>query len=76
MSSVLGYGVLVAITLGAAQYTSNSRLSDAPNLEQDRFLTKAEVRNRFRRPVNELINEVGEGRGMLGSLALSIEAQH
>jgi len=62
---VLGAGVLVAITLAAVHYTSNSMLSDVADPEKDRYLTKAELRNRFRRPVNELINEVGEGRGML-----------
>ena len=64
MSSVVGYGVLLAVTLAAAQYTGNSMLSDVSDPEADRFSTKSEIRNRFRRPVHELINEVGEGRGM------------
>ncbi len=68
MSSVIGRGVLLAITLAAASYTGNSMLSDTVNTDPDRFLTKSEIRNRFRRPVNELINEVGEGRGMCSLL--------
>jgi hypothetical protein len=65
MSSVLGYGVLLAATLAAADYTGNSMLSDVSNPEVDRFANKTEIRNRFRRPVHELINEIGEGRGDL-----------
>lgn len=65
MSTVLGTGVIMAIVLSAAQYTGNSMLSDTSDPEKDRFQNKTEIRNRFRRPVNELINEIGEGRGML-----------
>lgn len=64
MSSILGYGVAVAVALAAAQYTGNSMLSDVSNPNEDRFATKTEIRNRFRRPVHEMINEIGEGRGM------------
>ncbi|KAF7504168.1 hypothetical protein GJ744_002637 [Endocarpon pusillum] len=66
MSSVIGRGVLVAITLAAASYTGNSMLSETVDTDTDRFLSKSEIRNRFRRPVNELINEIGEGRGIYG----------
>jgi hypothetical protein len=65
MSSVLGYGVLLAVTMAASEYTGHSMLSDVTDPEKDRFQNKTEIRNRFRRPVNELINEVGEGRGTL-----------
>lgn len=58
----------MAITLAAASYTGNSMLSDTVDTETDRFLSKSEIRNRFRRPVNELINEIGEGRGMFSFL--------
>ena len=68
MSSVIGRGVLVAVTLAAASYTGNSMLSETVDPETDRFLSKSEIRNRFRRPVNELINEIGEGRGMCSFL--------
>lgn len=54
----------MAVTLAAAQYTGNSMLSDTVDPEKDGFLNKSEIRNRFRRPVNELINEIGEGRGV------------
>lgn len=65
MSTILGTGVTAAILLSAAQYTGNSMFSDTSDPEKDRFQNKTETRNRFRRPVNELINEIGEGRGML-----------
>lgn len=66
MSSVLGAGVLLAITLAASQYTGSSMLSDTRDPQRDRFQDKSEIRNRFRRPVNEMINELGEGRGIYG----------
>lgn len=31
--------------------------------EEGRWPTKEELRKRFRRPLNETINELGEGRG-------------
>lgn len=35
-----------------------------PNQDEEDTLTrKEEARSRFRRPINELINEIGEGRG-------------
>ena len=76
MTSVVGYGVLLAVTLAAAQYTGNSMLSDVVRPEKDRFLNKTETSNRFRRPANELFNEIGEGRGMLWTVAMSIAHQY
>jgi hypothetical protein len=64
MSSVLGNGVLLAAALAAAQYTGNRMLSDTVDPEQDRFTDKTAIRRRFMRPVQETINEIGEGRGM------------
>lgn len=63
MPSVIGCGVLVAATLAAVGYTGGSILSDASKTDEDIYATKTELRTRFRRPVNELINEIGEGRG-------------
>lgn len=64
MSSVVGCGVLLAVTLAAAQYTGNGMLNDTTDPERDRLREKMEIRNRFRRPLSETINEIGEGRGM------------
>jgi hypothetical protein len=65
MSSILGNGVLVAVVLAAVAYTGDSMMTDVADPEKDRRLSKTEVRHRFQRPVHELINEIGEGRGML-----------
>jgi hypothetical protein len=65
MSSILGNGVLVAVVLAAVAYTGDSMMTDVTDPEKDRRLSKTEVRHRFQRPVHELINEIGEGRGML-----------
>ena len=61
--------VLNAFLLGAissvAGFTGTSVFpSSADDPEVDRIAQKEEMRNRFRRPVNETINELGEGRGM------------
>jgi hypothetical protein len=64
MTSVVGRGTLLAITMAAAAYTGDFMERQTANPEQDRFQDKIESRNRFRRPVNELINELGEGRGV------------
>jgi hypothetical protein len=65
MSSILGNGVLVAVVLAAVAYTGDSMMTDVTDPEKDRRLSKTEIRHRFQRPVHELINEIGEGRGML-----------
>lgn len=65
MSSILGNGVLVAVVLAAVAYTGDSMMTNVTDPEKDRRLSKTEVRRRFQRPVHELINEIGEGRGML-----------
>ncbi|RVX66147.1 hypothetical protein B0A52_09876 [Exophiala mesophila] len=63
--------VLNAFLLGAissvAGFTGTSVFpSSADDPEVDRIAQKEEMRNRFRRPVNETINELGEGRGIYG----------
>jgi hypothetical protein len=63
MPSVLGNGILLGVALAGAQYTGGAVFSQRPDPYEDKFVTKEEVRRRFRRPVNEMINEIGEGRG-------------
>jgi hypothetical protein len=63
MPSVLGNGVLLGVALAGAQYTGGAVFSQRSDPDEDKFVTKEEVRRRFRRPVNEMINEIGEGRG-------------
>jgi hypothetical protein len=63
MPSVLGNGVLLGVALAGAHYTGGAVFSQRSDPDEDKFATKEEVRRRFRRPVNEMINEIGEGRG-------------
>jgi hypothetical protein len=45
--------------------------SDSPQL--DRLAYKDEAKTRYRRPINETINELGEGRGMACSKLLAVK---
>ena len=72
----IGHGVFLSVLMAAATYTGNTLLSYKADREEDRYRDKTEIRNRFRRPVNELINEIGEGRGMFSTLTLREEGQH
>lgn len=65
MPSVLGSGVLLGVALAGAQYGGGAIFSQRSDPDEDKFAKREEVRRRFRRPVNELINEIGEGRGKL-----------
>lgn len=64
MPSVIGNGLALSTVLGIAAY-SGSYMFGSPDLHPDegRWPTKEEMRKRFRRPANETINELGEGRG-------------
>lgn len=66
LPSVLGSGVLLGVALAGAQFTGGAVFSQRSDPDEDKFATKEEVRRRFRRPVNEMINEIGEGRGIYG----------
>ena len=63
MPSVLGNGVLLGVALAGAQFTGGTVFSQRSDPDEDRFATKEEIRRRFQRPANEMINEIGEGRG-------------
>ena len=66
MPSVVGNGMALAAIMAAINYTGHSLFQEASDLDADMYPTKEELRKRFRRPVNEVINELGEGRGELG----------
>ncbi len=64
MSKSLGGALAVGTVMGVVSYTGHSMFeSSADKISPDRVDYKEEARNRFRRPVNETINELGEGRG-------------
>ena len=62
MSVLTNAGALGAL-LGMVIYTGFDATPPAAAMDPGRQDYKDEIRKRFRRPVNELINEVGEGRG-------------
>jgi len=61
----LGNGLALGVALAALKYTGVTLFRDSGVTEDERHASKEELRKRFRRPVNETINELGEGRGML-----------
>ena len=60
LGNALGLGVILAVVTytGRSMFESSS---DEPQI--DRVAYKEEAKARFRRPLNETINELGEGRG-------------
>jgi len=67
MPSVLGSALALGAGMALVSYTGRSMFessSDSP--QKDRLAYKDEAKTRYRRPVNETINELGEGRGIYG----------
>ncbi len=62
--AVLGFGALFAIVLGAYDYTGGRLTGYRKDPEGDEFATKEYLRRNRRRPIEQTIAEVGEGRGM------------
>ena len=65
IGNVLGSGVLMAVGLGAMAFTANTIARSPEDADELRQAEKDEIRKRFRRPLNELVNEIGEGRGKM-----------
>lgn len=59
----MGYGSLAAVLLGAFDFTGGRLKGWNRNPEQDEFERKQYIRQNRRRPIEETIAEVGEGRG-------------
>ncbi|EHY59561.1 hypothetical protein HRR83_001162 [Exophiala dermatitidis] len=67
MPATLGGSFALGASMAVASYTGRSvfeSASDEPQL--DRIGYKEEAKTRYRRPINETINELGEGRGIYG----------
>ncbi|KAH0842186.1 hypothetical protein FOPE_07731 [Fonsecaea pedrosoi] len=64
MTSTLGSALALGTAMGVISYTGRSIFeSSSDKAFDDRMTYKEEARARFRRPLNETINELGEGRG-------------
>ncbi len=70
MPRVLGYGGLFAVVLTAFEYTGGSLRGWIRDPDVDEFERKETLRKNRRRPIEETIAELGEGRGELFSLLL------
>lgn len=62
--AVLGFGALTAAVLGAYDYTGGALTGYKKDPEMDEFERKELLRKNRRRPIEETISELGEGRGM------------
>jgi len=58
-------GALTAVVLGAYDYTGGALTGYKKNPEMDEFERKELLRKNRRRPIEQTISELGEGRGML-----------
>lgn len=64
MPSVLGSALALGAGMAVVSYTGRSMFESASDSPQmDRIAYKEEAKTRYRRPINETINEIGEGRG-------------
>ncbi|RDW67942.1 putative NADH2 dehydrogenase (ubiquinone) 21.3K chain [Coleophoma cylindrospora] len=62
--AVVGYGFLCAVVLGAFDFTGGRLTGYLKDPEVDEFERKQELRKNRRRPIQETIDELGEGRGI------------
>ena len=61
--AVLGYGAGVAIVMALFDYTGGSLAGFRRDPTVDEYERKAALRTNRRRPIEETISELGEGRG-------------
>ena len=60
----MGHGLTLGIILGGVAYTGGNVFgATAPDSDRDPAAEKEVLRRRFRRPLQETVNEIGEGRG-------------
>merc|ERR1712093_348774 len=62
--AVLGFGALTAVVLGAYDYTGGALTGYRKDPEMDEFGRKEALRKNRRRPIDQTISEIGEGRGI------------
>ena len=63
MPAVLGYGAALAAILAAFDYTGGSLYGTYPVYGVDEVSRKEYIRKNRRRPVEETVHQLGEGRG-------------
>lgn len=65
MPAVLGYGAGLAVLLGSYDYTGGQLRGYDKDPEVDEYERKQQLRKNRRRPIQETLEELGEGRGGL-----------
>ncbi|KAI9844920.1 MAG: hypothetical protein M1837_005206 [Sclerophora amabilis] len=66
LPSVLGHGAGAAVLLGVFDYTGGVLTGYTKDPEVDEFERKQALRKNRRRPIQETVDELGEGRGIYG----------
>jgi len=65
LPAVLGYGAGLAVLLGTFDYTGGVLTGYDKDPSVDEYARKEYLRKNRRKPIQETIEELGEGRGML-----------
>lgn len=60
--SVVGNALFAGAVMGTASY-AGGQIYGTGETPEERLKRKEEHRRRFRRPYQEMVNEIGEGRG-------------
>ena len=68
MPAILGYGALTSVVLGAFGYTGAKLTGYEREKGVDEYARKQQLRRNRRRPVEETLAEIGEGRGKFSRL--------
>ena len=68
MPAVLGYGAGLAVLLGTFDYTGGVLTGYTKDPEVDEYERKELLRRNRRRPIQETVTELGEGRGRVSRL--------
>lgn len=63
LPAVLGYGAALSVILGVLDYTGGDLRGYNREAGLDEFDRKEELRRNKRRPIEETIEQLGEGRG-------------
>ena len=63
LPAVLGYGAALSVILGVLDYTGGDLRGYNKEAGHDEFERKEELRRNKRRPIEETIEQLGEGRG-------------
>lgn len=72
--AVLGYGAAVAVVLGAFNYTGGRLTGYNKDPEIDEVARKEYLRKNRRRPMEDTVQDLGEGRGMYLSFVRPLES--